>query len=165
MLRMTETEISPNTLPAVDLVYPLAMGAYDAAVRRYDAMDAKLNTLATFAVSVSLAVPVLARAANVSFHSSWFAAAAGAFVAGISLVTFARLNGQLMVFDPKTNYDSYLDLSEWEYKRYQIYWSGENFQHNKGLVNRNGTLAAVGAALFALEVLLIMAWVSSSVAP
>lgn len=105
------------------------------------------------------AVPVLASTKGLSFHSFWFGLAAVAFMAGIAVVTFARVHGTLTLFDPKTTYESYLDLSEGEYKRHQIYWAGENFQHNRKLINRNGKIAAIGAALFVLDSVSVAAWV------
>ena len=152
---------TPADLPSVEVVYPLALAAYDTAVKRFDSLDGKLNTLLTLAVTISLVVPVAANAKHVSFHSKWFVAAALAFVSGIAIATVARLSGALMLLDPKVIYDSYLDCDPWDFKRRTIYWSGEHFRHNQKLINRNGTLAAVAAILFALEVVLVGVWVLS----
>jgi len=152
-------ECSPQTFPAVETVYPLAIAAYDTAMKRFDAVDSKLNTLITFAVTVSLAVPVLASTKNLSFRSYWLVAAVLFFVFGVGSATFARLKGKLILLDPKVLYDSYLDLDEWGFKRHTIYWAGENWRHNQGLINRNGALAAIAATLFALEAVAVGAWV------
>jgi len=158
---MSQTKYTPEMLPSVEEVYPLAIAAYDTATKRFDALDGKLNTLVTFAVSVSLVVPVVAHNSSLSFNSIWFALAALAFVAGITVATVARLHGALNLLDPKVIYDSYLDCEPWEFKRCAIYWSGENFRHNQNLINRNGALAAVAAILFALEAVLVGAWALS----
>lgn len=158
---MSQTKYTKETLRSVEEVYPLAIAAYDTAIKRFDALDSKLNTLVTFAVSISLVVPVIAHNSSQSFRSIWFAVAALAFVAGIAVATFARLKGALNLLDPKVMYDSYLDCEPWDFKRRAIYWSGENFRHNQDLINRNGALAAVAAILFALEAVSIGAWVLS----
>jgi hypothetical protein len=152
-------QCSSQSFPAVETAYPLAVSAYDVALKRFDAIDGKLNTLITFAVTVSLAVPVLANAKGLSFRSGWLVVAVSAFVFGVGVATFARLNGKLNLLDPKVMYDSYLDLDEWNFKRHTIYWAGENFRHNQSLINRNGNLAAVSASLFALEAVAVGAWV------
>ncbi len=158
---MSQTKYTPEMLQSVEEVYPLAIAAYDTAIKRFDALDGKLNTFVTFAVSVSLAVPVIAHNSSLSFRSKWFALAALSFVAGITVATVARLHGALNLLDPKTMYDSYLDCEPWDFKRRAIFWSGENFRHNKNLINRNGVLAAVAAILFALEAVLVGAWALS----
>src|SRR2546426_2782534 len=158
---MVPKKYTPTDLPSVEEAYPLALAAYDTAIKRFDSLDGKLNTLVTLAVSISLIVPVVANAKNVSFHSNWFMAAAVAFVSGIVVATVARLYGALKLLDPKVIYDSYLDCDPWDFKRRTIYWSGENFRHNQDLINRNGKLAAVAAILFALEAVLVGGWVLS----
>jgi hypothetical protein len=151
--------VTESEYPSVELAYPIAIGSYDTAIKRLDALDSKLNTLLTFAVSVSLAVPVLANAKNLSFRSSWFITAAVAFVLGVGVTTFARLNGSLNLLDPRVIYDSYLDLDHWNFKRHTIDWAGDNWRHNQKLINRNANLGSVAATLFALEALAVGAWV------
>jgi hypothetical protein len=152
-------ECTPQTLPSVETVYPLAIQSYETAVKRFDALDSKLNTLVTFAVTVSLAIPVLANSKGISFHSYWFGVAALAFILGIGVATYARVMGTLYLLDPRVLYDSYLDLEPWQFKRHAIDWAGDNWQHNKNLINRNGNLAALAATLFALEAVAVGAWV------
>lgn len=159
---MSEQLPSPESLPSVEIAYPIALEAYETAVKRFDAVDSKLNTLVTFAVTVSLAVPVLAQAKNLSFRSTWFTVAALAFTAGIGVATYARIVGNLMLLSPRVLYDQFLDLEPWQFKRHMIDWAGENWEHNKTLINRNGTLAAIAAILFALEVVAVAAWVMTA---
>ncbi|MBA3572692.1 MAG: hypothetical protein H0W34_12160, partial [Pyrinomonadaceae bacterium] len=121
-----------------------------------------LNTLVTFAISVSLAIPVVANTKGLSFRSWWFLGAALAFIGGIGVATFARLNGSLILIDPRVLYDSYLDLDPWNFKRHTIDWAGDNWRHNQTLINRNGKLAAIAAILFALEVAAVAAWVAAA---
>jgi hypothetical protein len=151
--------VTEREFPSVELAYPIALGSYETALKRLDAVDTKLNTLLTFAVTVSLAVPVLASTKNLSFRSIWFIAAAIAFALGVGVITFARLKGSLWLIDPRVIYDSYLDLDQWNFKRHTIDWAGDNWRHNQRLINRNGMLASVAAILFALEAVAVGAWV------
>src|SRR5215204_2851093 len=121
------TDCSPESYPSVEVAYPIALDSYQVAIRRLDAVDGKLNTLVTFAVSVSLAVPVLAHNKGLSFNSPYFYAAIAAFIAGVSIATFARLHGYLYLPDPRVLYDSYLDLDAWQFKRHSIDWAGNNW--------------------------------------
>jgi hypothetical protein len=75
------------------------------------------------------------------------------------VATYARVMGTLYLLDPRVLYDSYLDLEPWQFKRHAIDWAGDNWQHNKNLINRNGNLAALAATLFALEAVAVGAWV------
>ena len=158
-------DCSPQTYPSVEIAYPLALEAYERAMQRFDAVDSKINTLVTFAVTISLAVPVLASSKNISFRSYWFIFAALAFVFGIGIATYARLAGRLMLPDPRVIYDSYLHLEPWHFKRHMIDWAGDNWRHNQNLINRNGALAALSAILFALEVVAVGAWVVAAGTP
>src|SRR5262245_46284805 len=112
--------VNENDYPGVELAYPIALGSYETAINRFDAVDSKLNTLLTVAVTVSLAVPIWGNAKNLSFRSCWLIAAALCFVGGTVTVTCARLTGTLFLPDPRILYDSYLDLDQWNFKRHMI---------------------------------------------
>jgi hypothetical protein len=145
--------------PSLDLAYSIAVSSYDAAIRRFDAMDTKLNTLATFGVTVSLAIPVLASNKGLGFSSIWFLIAACAFIAGVSLITYARLTGSLWLLDPMTLHNDYITDQPPDFKRYIVYWAGKHFNRNMDVIDRNGNLAAWSAMAFAVEAVAVGAWV------
>jgi hypothetical protein len=153
---------SERTWPSIEVAYPLAISSYDMAIKRFDAMDTKLNTLITFAVTVTLAVPAIANTKGLAFRSVWLVIAVCAFLAGVAVVTYARVAAELILLNPKTLYEHYLESEELEFKRYMIYWAGENFVHNTNVINRNARLAALASILFALEAVAVGAWVVSA---
>jgi hypothetical protein len=160
---MTENERQDEKASSsIDVAYPLAISSYDMAAKRFDAMDTKLNTVITFAVTVTLAVPAIASAKGIGFRSVWFVIAVCAFLAGVAVVTYGRVAAELILLNPKTLYEHYLDSDELEFKRDMIYWAGENFVHNTNVINRNARLAALASILFALEAVAVGAWVVSA---
>lgn len=146
--------------PSLDLAYTIAMSSYDMTVKRFDAMDGKLNSLATFAVTVSFAIPVIAANRGMDFRSIWFYVAAIAFIAGVGAITYARIKGPLKMLDPTVLHDSYIDAQPEEFKRQILYYAGRHFDQNVRVVNRNGNLAAVAAMAFAIEVVAVAVWVA-----
>jgi hypothetical protein len=61
-------ELNKATYPGVELAYPLAASSYDVALKRFDAMDGRLQTILAFIVATSAAVPALA-AGRIHFQS------------------------------------------------------------------------------------------------
>jgi hypothetical protein len=144
---------------SVDAAYQLASYTYELMAKRFDAMDSKLNTVTTFAVSVSLTIPVLARAGGISFHSGWLYGAGIAFVVGLAALTYPRVTSGLVFLTPKVLYEDYLSLTDVEFKRTAIYWAGQHFERNAAMIDRNARLLATGVSCFALEALLVAVWV------
>ena len=148
-----------KSFPAVEFVYPLAIASYEVMQKRLDALDGRLQTLLTFIVSVSLAIPVVASNKGLSFRSGWFIAAICAFFASVGVGTYARLCKKLVVIDPGQLFTDYLDMSEWEFKKDTIYWAGVNFKANQEMIDWKAKLANITAMLFILEAVLVAAWV------
>src|SRR3954470_1716989 len=103
--------IPKSAYPSVDLAYPLALGAYDWAVKRFDAQDAKIQTIITIAVAVSAAFPVaLSKLAII--HPWILSVGIVFFVLGLAMGTYARLHGHLILISPKVLHQKWLAMDE-----------------------------------------------------
>src|SRR5437868_1944719 len=102
---------------AIDLAYPIAINSYEWAARRYEAIDARIQTILTIGVSVSVGAPVVFSALQFHLSVRWpLVAAAVLFLAALVIGTAARLIGELQILAPKTLYEKWLGFGEVEFK-------------------------------------------------
>jgi hypothetical protein len=69
---------SEEKYPSVDLAYTLALASYDLIQKRLDIIDTRLQTLIALIATVSLPIPAIAVAKNLTLNSSangWIARA------------------------------------------------------------------------------------------
>ena len=128
---MTDPETGKDQYPGVELAYPFAVECYELALKRFEVMDARIHTLLTLFVSISLALPVAIRAIGYSFTSWWLYLAAMSFIGATILGIYGRLTGTLKVIDPQQLYQKFLHRGDWEFKKDFIYWAGEHYQANR----------------------------------
>ena len=102
--------------PSVGLAYGFAVESYDLALKRFDAMEARLSTLVSLAVTVTLAIPVALKTLGMTLGPRWLSAVVVTFVVTMIIGTWGRLGGALKVIDPRVLYEDCLHLSEWQFK-------------------------------------------------
>lgn len=158
-MKEPDTETLKEEYPSVELAYPLAIGSYEIAQKRWESMDNKLQTLITFVVTTTLAIPVLTKDTNLNFRSGWFIAAVAVFGLAVIVGLYARFSGYLIAIDPSILYESYLNATEWEFKKDFIYYAGHNFKANTAQINLKGNLANAVVALFFIGAVLVSVWV------
>jgi hypothetical protein len=158
---MTELmKTNEEKYPSVDLAYTLALASYELIQKRLDVIDTRLQTLIALIATVSLPIPAIAVAKNLTLNSEWFIAAVVAFVAAIVVGTIGRVTGHVKVILPITLYNEWLHFSEWEFKKNMIFFAGKHFEHNRALANRRGWITSVTALLFFIEGVLVALWVT-----
>lgn len=145
--------------PSVELAYPFAVASYELAQKRFDGIDTKIQSILSFAATLTLAAPVVASSRAITFHSPWFYAAFGAFLGAVVIGMYGRLKGKLLVIHPQNLWDEWLPLKEWEFKKSLIYYAGKHYGINQSLINHKGNLANLTAILFFAEVAFLVGWV------
>ena len=145
---------APNQYPSVDLAYPLAVQSYDFMVKRIDAMEARIHSTIGLGVSLTFAIPVALSAFDLQYRLWCVAAAFGVFLLAIFLGTFARLIGHIKLMSPTTLYNSWIQYTDEDFKRYFIYHAGEHMAANVSLLEKRHRLLRWVICLFVLGVFL-----------
>ncbi len=159
-----DIQVTPNDLesqyPSVDLAYELGVSSYETALKRWDAMEGRITTLVSIAVSLTLAIPVLSKALKLAIEPPWIVLTLLVFLGAMASCLSGRLYGTIKLVDPGVLYENYLDDSHWEFKKNFIYWAGVHFRANVKVIETKWRLYAVATFLLCLEMVLVILWVS-----
>jgi hypothetical protein len=158
-MSQSEVQINEQEYPSVGLAYNLAVTSGDAIVRRLDSIDSKLQTILGFAAGITAGVPAIGGARGISFNSAWFYLAAIAMVTAVILGIYARLTGEVRMLNPTELYQQWLYLSEWEFKKEFIRYTGKAFEANSSLSRRKWRLTVLVSIILFLEAVCLAAWV------
>lgn len=146
--------------PGVDLAYDIAVQSYDLAERRRDASHQRIDTLLSFATTVTVAVLVIAISVleQPDFNSLWLWGAGGAYALLVLIALAAKVLGSLRQISPKLLYKQWLHLEEHEFKLQIIYWAGQYTDEARRMTNWKTTAATVMTVLFVAEAALFLVW-------
>ena len=97
----------------------------------------------------------------VDLRSIWLILAFVMFFLSVLVGTLARATGNLSLLTPQLLYEGWLHYSPWEFKKNAVYWAGEHFKANSGLVNRKGLALSLMTLLLIAEVALLLVWVAT----
>jgi hypothetical protein len=154
-------ELNKATYPGVELAYPLAVSSYDVALKRFDAMDGRLQTILAFIVATSAAVPALG-AGRIHFQSSYFYWAVVCFVMAVIGGTLARLLGKVRVLVPRQAFNHWLHKPDWEFKMDFINQAANDFEVNATIIERKWRCSLAITLLFFVQTAFLAAWVLDS---
>jgi hypothetical protein len=146
--------------PGVDLAYDLARDSYSVAYQRLDNINGRIQSLLTYAATVTFAAPVIVRSIEEQpdFESPWFVAAMVFFVINGLAGPVALIAGSVQAVSPKVVYEKWLEFSPWEFKKTAVYWAAEHFDMNARLVNRKGHAATAMVAVLHAEAVCLLVW-------
>ena len=144
----------PKKYPSVDLAYPLAVQSYDLTVKRFDALDARIQSTLGLGVSLTFAIPVALSAFDLQFRPLWMGAAFVVFLLAIILGICARLVGAIKLVSPTTLYNDWIQCPEEEFKQQFIGYAGKHMEANASLLEKRYRLLCGFISLFFLEALL-----------
>lgn len=155
-------DIDETQWPAVIRAYDYVLPSYQLLAARFESSDTRLTVVLNFVSSISLGVPLLARAidSNVPFRSRWFVAAMALFVIASIVGLAGRTYGRLTLPDPMMVFEKHLASSEWQFKKDMLYFAGQHFERNREAVRRKGNLSLAVAALLVLEILCLVIWIA-----
>lgn len=159
-------EQNKATYPGVELAYPLAVSSYEVALKRFDAMDGRLQTILAFIVATSAAVPTLAAGRlapeRIHYKSWYFCGAAICFVLAVIGGALARLFGRLRVLVPRKAFNHWLHKPDWEFKMDFINQAAHDFERNSTIIERKWRCSVAITLLFFVQTVLLAAWVLDS---
>lgn len=160
---MEEQNTNEKKYPSVELAYDISLKTYDWAMQRSDSIDGTIDKLLAWISSITLGVIAImaTKIQFVSFHSNYFYMAIACFVFTILAGTYTKIRGSLSLITPENLYHKYLSYEQWEFKKNIIFWAGEDFKHNQGLVNWKGRVSIFMIIAFLLETIAIGEWLIS----
>jgi len=152
-------ETDERKFPSVELAYPIAVTAYEVALKRLDTMDGRLQTIVAFAVSVYGGFVSFASGSRISFASCWFLVATLLCIFAVGLGIYGRLSGNVRMLKPSHLYAEWLSDNKWEFQKDMIYHAGKAFDENMSLVASKWRTSVYVTVLFAIEVAGLTVWV------
>ncbi|MEX2159181.1 MAG: hypothetical protein WEB04_07240 [Dehalococcoidia bacterium] len=129
--------------------------------QRYEAANGHIQAILTFTATISFAAPTLATAVveDIDLTSPFFIAAIAIFSASILVGAVARASGDLHLISPELLYEGWLHDDAWEFKKNAIFFAGEDFKHNRRVVNTKTRVATAMMLAMVMEIGLFLAWV------
>jgi hypothetical protein len=146
--------------PAVNRAYDFVMPSYQLVAGRFEAADTRLTTLVSLTSTLTLAAPIFGKNVqpNISFASPFFVAGMVIFLLSALTGILGRISGSLTLPDPMVLYNQSLEETEWEFKKNQIYFAGENFNSNVQAIRKKGNISICVTVALLLEVASFVAW-------
>ncbi len=146
--------------PGVHSAFDVSRDTYSLLCQRLDAANDRLQALQNYAVTVTLAVPIIVTAIRdkPDFNSTWFLLAMGTFGIIVVAGTIGQTLGTITALSPKLLYEKWLSYSDWEFKKNFVYWAGEHFDSNRKLVSRKARLGAFLTLVFLGEIACLITW-------
>jgi len=145
-----------NEYPSVELAYDFVKSSYDVMTSRFDSANTRMQTLLTWAIGVTAAIPFFNKIvgnAN-TLLSIWFISALLAFVAVVIVGVIGQRMKGVSLIDPKILYEKYLHYSQWEFKKNLIFWAGDSFNTNRKAIEAKSRCIDIMTILFGLEIAL-----------
>ncbi len=160
---MTNVETKEKTIltenyPSIELAYPIAVASYDSVIKRIDALDGRIQTLTTVAVTIAFAIPIFGRTQNSILNSFWFVEGVFCLAVAIFVATYARFNGTITVLDPINLYQNTLHLPPDQFQVDIIHAAAQAYKHNKRVLEYRWKLAVFSTLIFACSLLMLAVW-------
>jgi hypothetical protein len=158
-----KTETDTSQYPSIDLAYDHIESSYSLMLSRFEAANSRLVNLMTWAVGITFAIPLFVKSIfNANFNSGWLYASMATFVLLFIVGIIAQSTGSIKLIHPETLYNKWLTDSPWEFKKNLLYFSGQHFNANNSNINRKCVFISIMNALLAVEVILAVIWIITS---
>tara|TARA_Y100000310_G_C20380717_1_gene667972 strand:- start:102 stop:596 length:495 start_codon:yes stop_codon:yes gene_type:complete len=147
-------------LPGLDRGYDFVLPSYDWALRRFEAIDGRLQGVLSFMATVTLAGPVIGKAlsAKADASSPWFIAALSVFAVSAIVGTILRMNGELRIVSLETIHETWVHADEDRFKLDSIHHAGAHLNANLVVIRRKANAAALLTGALAIEIILFSIW-------
>ena len=116
--------------PSLDLAYEQGVRSYGEVAERLSVVHSRLDSIQSVVVTLTLAVPTVALAAekDPDFGSGWLIGAIALALLTVVLGLWARAWSGLILIDPADLYENSLHLSPAEFKKESLYWAGQKLR-------------------------------------
>jgi hypothetical protein len=152
---------SASAYPSIGLAYETIKSSYEVMERRFEAANARIQNLLTWAIGLTSAIPIFAKAiiGDGEFNSLWLLPVLLAFSALVIVGIIAYRTGGIKLIHPKNLFEEYIQYSELEYKKWIVYWAGKHFDTNQEFINTKSRYIDIMTVLLGLEVAFLILWI------
>lgn len=152
-------EANEETYPGIQFGYDYVLPSYDWAVRRFDSVDGRIQSMHLLALSIFAGLSGIGRLVEeTDLSSPWFILAACYFVVLLVWGIVARQSATVILIDPIRLYDGYSMDGDWDFKRKVLYWAGIHFHQNRAVVDRKWAHLNCLSVLLLLETVTLLFW-------
>ena len=155
----TETpqpEVTEKDLPALDLVYPLAMDSFRDITARIKAQDERIQRIVTLALALTAAVPASYQLFGIAPNLIILLLAGACFLVCLALCVIASVKTEMLILSAEKLFNDYLHIPEFVYKVALIKYAGEAHKENLKHVTKRYNLLLWALIFLAAEVILLV---------
>lgn len=150
-----------KTYPSIDLACPIAVSSYESMMKRFDALDTKIQNLMSFAITTFLIIPTIGNSKQLPFNSVLFILSALLLSASVGISIIARKSGKVVLLNPQELYDGWLDFDQIEFKKNIIFDAGKSFKQMEDCIERKWQLNLLSLLFYSAAVVAAAFWAAA----
>ena len=158
----SEDKIAKEESTAVDLAYQISIDYFESSIKRFDAIDSKIQTLFTFAIGVFAIVPSIIKSNVNSKLTSTFWIGMGLLIISGSISIVARLYGKLKILNPRVIFDKTLEAKPDDFKKSVINTAALAYDNNSHVIEIKHWLNVFSMIVFGIALIFLVYWLASS---
>lgn len=159
-----EAPPAPIEPESLDLAFDFVKPAYEMAERRFNAIESRLQSLLTYAITVAVGAPVVVKAMAQSAEADfWFYVSMWAFLVVLIAGSWVKIRGGLSMLDLATLHKHFLKLPPGEFRENVVFFAARHQTKNTDRANAKGYATNILTIFFAVQAGAILAWVISQV--
>lgn len=157
---LNKLEMLEKNYPSIELAYPIAVSAYESMIKRFDAVDAKIQNMMSFAIALFIVIPTIGNQRQLSFNAGWFIISILFLTASVLISLVARFTGKVILLSPTNLYQEWIGLEQITFKKDFIYVSGKAMTDMESRIERKWQLNNLSLLFYFVAVVLSGFWVA-----
>ncbi|MDQ6788760.1 MAG: hypothetical protein M3033_18305 [Acidobacteriota bacterium] len=154
----SEVEKNKDKETSIDLAYKVAIDYFESSIKRFDAIDSKIQTLFTFAIGVFAIAPTLIKSNVNTKLNTTFWIGMGLLVLSGLISIIARLYGKLNILNPRIIFEKTLDLNTNDFKKSVINTAAKAYDNNSQVIETKHNLNVTSMMVFGVALLFLVYW-------
>jgi hypothetical protein len=156
-----EDKTTEEKTTSVDLAYQISIDYFESSIRRFDAIDSKIQTLFTFAIGVFAIAPSIIKSNVNSKLTTTFWIGMGLLVIAGLISIIARLYGKLNILNPRIIFEKTLDIDTDTFKRSVINTAAKAYDNNSYVIEIKHWLNVFSMVIFGIALIFLVYWLVS----
>ena len=145
--------------PSVDLAYEWVEKSYNFINERIDIINGRLYELMRFAVTLTLAIPILGKSLGLKLSSLPVTLSLVVFALVVLSCSYGRHLGSVGFLHPGNLFNEHLHKSHWAFRKDLIYWAGQSYDRGMKTIVQKWRMCILGTIFLCLELALVVSWV------
>lgn len=151
--------------PSVDLAYKIAIASFEVMSKQWHSINSLLHALLSISLSFVVAVPLIAKAANITVTDKRVIAIL--VFCGLTAICcmIGRLRGSLRVIDPGALYAHAIQKEQEMFKRDMVHSAGKEFKTNQQRIKNKWYISLTATVFLVCQILALVFWILCSEDP